>query len=45
MHTNTDPQRDARQVLQLESPYKCQDVQGHVGDVHCMPVTVAFGQT
>lgn len=45
MHTNTDPQRDARQVEQLKRPYKSQHVQSHEGDVHRMPVAVAFGQT
>lgn len=45
MHTYTDPQRDSRQVQQLKRPYKSQHVQGHESDVHCMPVTVTFGQT
>lgn len=44
MHTNTNPQRDTRQVLQLKRPHKRQDVQGHVGDVNCMSVTISFGQ-
>lgn len=43
MHTDSDPQRNTRHVLQLKSPYKWKDVQGHVGDVHCMPVAIAFG--
>lgn len=45
MHPYTDPQRDARQVQQLKCLDKTQHVQGHVGDVHRMPVAVAVGQT
>lgn len=42
MHTNTDPQRDSWKMLKLKSPHKRQDVQGHVGNVHSMPVTIPF---
>lgn len=45
MHAYTDPQRDARQVQQFKCPDKTQHVQGHVGNVHRMPVAVAVGQT
>lgn len=45
MHAYTDPQRDARQVQQFKCLDKTQHVQGHVGDVHRMPVAVAVGQT
>lgn len=45
MYTDTDPQRDAGQMLQLKGPDKWEDVQRHVGDVHCMPVAISFRQT
>lgn len=44
MHADTDPQRNAGKVQQFKCLDKTQHVQGHVGDVHRMPVAVSVGQ-
>lgn len=32
-------------MLQLEGPHEAEDIQGHLGNVYCMPIAVSLGQT
>lgn len=44
MNANAYPQRDTRQVSELEGAHKRQDVQRHTADIHCMPVPITLWQ-
>lgn len=31
-------------MLQLEGPHEAEDIQGHLGNVHCMPIAIPLRQ-
>lgn len=44
MNSNANPHGEAREMLQLKGPHEAEDVQGHLGNVHCMPVAISHRQ-
>jgi hypothetical protein len=45
MNSNANPNWKARKMLQLKGPYEAEDIQGHLGNVDCMPIAISLGQT
>lgn len=43
VNSNANPYGEAGKMLQLEGPHEAEDVQGHLGNVNCMPVAIPFG--
>lgn len=44
VNSNANPDREAGKVLQLEGPHEAENIQGHLGNVHCMPIAVSLRQ-
>ena len=45
VNSNANPYWEARKMLQLKGPHEAEEVQGHLGNVYCMPVAISLRQT
>lgn len=45
VNSNANPYREARKMLQLKGPHEAENIQGHLGNVYCMPVAISLRQT
>ena len=45
MNANANPYWETGKMLQLEGPHEAEDIQGHLGNVYCVPIAIPLRQT